>query len=204
MSMTADISNLQTAATQAIGRKKYAITGALAVLSAYLIYVVIAFDVVGLSQKASLDNAKILVSDSYSYKVHVTRDNRSSDVSIKIEGETKGAYTDGESPDWVKLGQQTVIDLGDGHVVTFGEKDVTYFVPDFGEIWAQPGRRGVETNIPEGDFPGKINQSKNRLAITTDAGRLSVTRNRTEVFRYFGGGNYFSSPLTALSWSFLW
>jgi phosphonate transport system permease protein len=62
--MTADISNLQTAATQAIGRKKYAIIGALAVLSAYLIYVVIAFDVVGLSQKASLDNAKILVSDS--------------------------------------------------------------------------------------------------------------------------------------------
>ena len=81
------------------------------------------------------------------------------------------AYTDGESPDWVKLGQQTVIDLGDGHVVTFGEKDVTYFVPDFGEIWAQPVAGG-ETNIPEGDFPGKINQSKNRLAITTDAGRL--------------------------------
>ena len=67
-------------------------TGALAVLSAYFIYVFIAFDVVGLSQKASLDNAKILVSDSYSYKVHVTRDNRSSDVSIKIEGETKGKY----------------------------------------------------------------------------------------------------------------
>ena len=84
MSMTADISNLQIAAIQAIGRKKYAIIGALAVLSAYFIYVFIAFDVVGLSQKASLDNAKILVSDSYSYKVHVTRDNRSSDVSIKI------------------------------------------------------------------------------------------------------------------------
>ena len=203
MSMTADISNLQTAATQAIGRKKYAIIGALAALSAYFIYVFIAFDVVGLSQKASMENAKILVSDSYSYKVHVARDNRSSDVSIKIEGETKGAYPEGESPDWVKLGQQTVIDLGDGHVVTFGEKDVTYFVPDFGEIWAQPGRRGVETNIPEGDFPGKINQSKNRLAITTDAGRLSVTRNRTEVFRYFGGWELFfftlDSPYHGLS-----
>ncbi|NDI14508.1 MAG: phosphonate ABC transporter, permease protein PhnE, partial [Rhodobacteraceae bacterium] len=94
--MTADISNLQTAATQAIGRKKYAIIGALAALSAYFIYVFIAFDVVGLSQKASMENAKILVSDSYSYKVHVARDNRSSDVSIKIEGETKGAYADGE------------------------------------------------------------------------------------------------------------
>lgn len=98
MSMTADISNLQTAATQAIGRKKFAIIGALVALSAYCIYVFFAFDILGLSQRASLDNAKILVSDSYSYKVHVARDNRSNKVSVKIEGETKGAYPEGEKP----------------------------------------------------------------------------------------------------------
>ena len=205
MSMTADISNLQTAATQAIGRKKFAIIGALVALSAYCIYVFFAFDILGLSQRASLDNAKILVSDSYSYKVHVARDNRSNKVSVKIEGETKGAYPEGESPEWVTLGEKTVIDLGDGHVVTFGEKDVIYLVPNFGEIWAQPTRRGVEAKIPEGEFPGKINQSKNRLAITTDAGRLSVTRNRTEVFLYFGGWELFfftlDSPYHGLPFS---
>lgn len=197
MSMTVDISNLQTAATESIGRKKFVVMSALLALTAYFIYVFFAFDIIGLSKRASLDNAKILVSDSYSYKVHVARDNRSGDVSVKIEGETKGAYPEGESPEWVQLGEKTVINLGDGHVVTFGEKDVTYFVPGFGEIWAQPTRSGVETEIPEGDFPGTINQSKNRLAITTDAGRLSVTRNRTEVLRYFGGWNCSSLRSTA-------
>ena len=203
MSMTVDISNLQTAATESIGRKKFVVMGALLALTAYFIYVFFAFDIIGLSKRASLDNAKILVSDSYSYKVHVARDNRSGDVSVKIEGETKGAYPEGESPEWVQLGEKTVINLGDGHVVTFGEKDVTYFVLGFGEIWAQPTRSGVETEIPEGDFPGTINQSKNRLAITTDAGRLSVTRNRTEVLRYFGGWELFfftlDSPYHGLS-----
>ncbi|GAB5431568.1 MAG: hypothetical protein EpisKO_09380 [Epibacterium sp.] len=40
-------------------------------------------------------------------------------------------------------------------------------------------------------MPEWINLSKNRLAITTDAGRLTVTRNRAEVFRYFYGWELF-------------
>ncbi|MGB1695227.1 MAG: phosphonate ABC transporter, permease protein PhnE, partial [Paracoccaceae bacterium] len=159
----------------------------------------------GLSQRASLDNAKILIRDSYSYKVHVTRDNRNGEMSVKIEGETKGTYKNGTSPEWVSLGTQTVVDLENEHIVTFGETNVTYDVPGFGRIWAEPSRKGVEVSLPGGEFPGTLNQSKNRLTITTEAGRLTVTRNRTEVFRYFSGWELFfftlESPYHDLSWN---
>lgn len=71
-----------------------------AAVLAYLAYVFVAFDMPGLWERASLDNARTLVSDSYSYKTHVTRDNRSGAVSVAIEGERKGAYPDGMAPDW--------------------------------------------------------------------------------------------------------
>ena len=64
----------------------------------YLAYVFFAFDVMGLWAKASMDNARTLVADSYSYKTHVTRDNRSGEVSVAIEGERKGEYPDGHRP----------------------------------------------------------------------------------------------------------
>ncbi|MEO0913909.1 MAG: phosphonate ABC transporter, permease protein PhnE, partial [Pseudomonadota bacterium] len=56
---------------------------------------------------------------------------------------------------------------------------------------AQPGRSGVNAVLPTETAPDWINASKNRLAITTDAGRLTITRNRTEVFRYFAGWELF-------------
>jgi len=205
MTMTPDITHLQAAATHTISRKKFATLGALVLLIAYSVYVFISFDILGLSQRASLDNAKILMRDSYSYKVHVARDNRNGELSVKIEGETKGTYKNGTSPEWVSLGAQTIVDLENGHIVTFGETDVTYDVPGFGRIWAEPSRKGVEVSLPDGEFPGTLNQSKNRLTITTEAGRLTVTRNRTEVFRYFSGWELFfftlESPYHNLSWN---
>ena len=205
MTMAPDITHLQVAAIHTISRKKFATLGALVLLIAYSVYVFISFDVLGLSQRASLDNAKILMRDSYSYKVHVARDNRNGEMSVKIEGETKGTYKNGTSPEWVSLGTQTVIDLENEHIVTFGETDVTYDVPGFGRIWAEPSRKGVEVSLPDGEFPGTLNQSKNRLTITTEAGRLTVTRNRTEVFRYFSGWELFfftlESPYYNLSWN---
>ncbi|MYM55468.1 phosphonate ABC transporter, permease protein PhnE [Thalassovita mangrovi] len=158
---------------------------------AYLTYIFFAFDMPGLSERADLDNGKTLIRDSYSYKTHVTRDNRSGDISIAVEGERKGAYAPGTAPDWVTLGDDTVIDLGDGHVVTFGETTVSYDIPGYGLITSEPGRSGVQAVLPEGDVPDWINASKNRLAITTDAGRLTITRNRSEVFRYSLGWELF-------------
>ena len=64
-------------------------------------------------------------------------------------------------------------------------------VPGYGLITATPGRSGVNATLPDGPLPEWINASKNRLAVTTDAGRLTITRNRAEVFRYFKGWELF-------------
>ena len=174
-------------------RKRLMNFGLPALVILYLIYVFFAFDVPGLAQRASLEKAQTLVSDSYSYKTHVTRDNRSGEVSVAIEGERKGSYDPGTGPAWVSLGTDTVIDLEDGYVVIFGpENFVSFEIPGYGLVTAQPTRSGgVNPVFPAGDLPDWISTSKNRLDIQSENGRLVVTRNRTEVFRYFFGWELF-------------
>jgi phosphonate transport system permease protein len=163
-----------------------------ALLLVYLAYVFVAFDMAGLWQRVSWQNAQTLVSDSYSYKTHVTRDNRDASVSVAIEGERKGRYPAGQSPEWVTLGETTVIDLEGGHLVRFGPADIEYDIPGYGLVRATPqGSKGVQVELPAGEVPDWISVSKNRLAIKTEAGRLTVTRNRSEVFRYFAGWELF-------------
>lgn len=192
MTMTAT-DTLKIEANALFSRKRMMSFGLPVVVMAYLTYIFFSFDVLGLSTRFDIDNARALVADSYSYKTHVTRDNRSGEVTIAIEGERKGTYAAGVSPDWVSLANSgTVIDLGGGHVVTFGQDNlVSYSIPDYGVILAQPGAGGVRAQLPSGDVPSWINASKNRLTVTTDEGRLTVTRNRTEVFRYFMGWELF-------------
>lgn len=182
---------LQAQSEQLFVRKRLAAFAFPTVILAYLTYVFFAFDISGLNDRVSVDNMKTMVSDIYSYKTHVERDNRTGEIEIAIEGERKGRYAAGVSPDWVTLGTgETVIDLGDGHVVIFGDA-VIYDVPGYGVIRATPGRTGVNAILPEGAVPDWINASKNRLAVTTQAGRLTITRNRAEVFRYFTGWELF-------------
>ena len=52
------------------------------IILVYLLYVVVAFDVPGLAQRARLDNAAILLTDAVAHKVHVTRDNRRGGVEV--------------------------------------------------------------------------------------------------------------------------
>lgn len=157
---------------------------------AYLLYIFIAFDVAGLSERVNVENTRILVSDAYSYKTHVERDNRSGDVTVAIEGDRKAEYPDDAPPEWVTPGETTHVDLGDGHLVLLGET-ISYGIPGYGTITAAPGRDGVNAIFPDGDLPEWINASRNRVTITTEAGRLTITRNRTEVFRYFAGWELF-------------
>ncbi|MGV6849510.1 MAG: phosphonate ABC transporter, permease protein PhnE [Marinibacterium sp.] len=181
---------LKAGADRLFQRKRLINFGLPALVLAYLVYVFFAFDVPGLAQRASWDKAQTLVSDSYSYKTHVTRDNRSGAVSVAIEGERKGTYPANEGPDWVEQSpSQTRIDLGGGHKITFGPDNfVRYDIPGYGTVAAQPTRSaGVNASFPAGDLPDWISASKNRLSIKTAAGRLTVTRNRTEVFRYSFG-----------------
>ncbi|MEL6169828.1 MAG: phosphonate ABC transporter, permease protein PhnE [Pseudomonadota bacterium] len=160
----------------------------------YLIYIFFAFDVLGLAERARIDNAKTLVADTYSYKTHVTRDNRSGDITIAKEGERKGAYPDGLKPEWVEFdGPSTIIELRDGHAVIFGpDTTATYVHPEFGEINAQASRSGgVQIDIDPESLPDFVSYSRSRLDIRTSAGRFSMTRNRTEAFRYFFGWELF-------------
>lgn len=182
------------ASADAIFRRKrltaYAVP---AIIIAYLAYIAIAFDVAGLAQRASMENAAILASDSWSYKTHITRDHRRGGTSYAIEGERKGDYPDGTRPAWVTGDEQgeLVIDLEDGHTVRFlPDNAVTYDVPGFGVIEAQLVDGSLITNLSE-PVPDWINLSDQRMTVTTDAGRLTMTRSRTEVFRYFPGWELF-------------
>ena len=164
-----------------------------AVILAYLAYVFVAFEGAQLIRTASGENARILLADMVSHKVHVTRDNRDGSVEVAVEGERKGRYPEGEAPSWVSLGAETVVDLGGVHVVTFGAANgVTYAVPGYGTIAARPSDEGgVDAVLPDGPVPDWINASRNRLVADTEAGRFIVTRSRTEVFRYFAGWELF-------------
>lgn len=189
-----DTADLKGSADRMMRRKRLAALALPALVLAYLAYVFFAFGVPDLIAKASGENARALIADTYSHKVHVTRDNRNGTVSVAIEGESKGSYPDGTAPDWVTLGETTVIDLGGGHVVTYLPEDngVTYDVPGYGLMAFTVSRsQGVVPSYPSEEIPDWINASKNRVAITTEAGRLSITRNRTEVFRYFVGWELF-------------
>lgn len=189
-----DLDMLKAEADASALRKRVVAFSIPAAILLYLTYVVFAFGVPDLIQKASAANARALIADTYSHKVHVARDNRSGAVEVAIEGENKGTYPKGTAPDWVTLGETTVIDLGGGHVITYlpDNNGVTYHVPGYGLMSFEVSRsRGVVAEYPTEELPEWINASKNRVAMTTDAGRLSITRNRTEVFRYFVGWELF-------------
>ncbi len=182
------------AAALALFRRKRLIAMAVpAVILAYFVYIFFAFDLPGLADRARMDNAKILVADSYSYKTHVTRDNRNGGISIAIEGEAKGSYAPGTAPDWVQLTGEdaAIITLPRDHRVEIAGDVTRVSVPGYGEIVLQPTARGVDMDLPTPDVPDWINAASNRVMITTDAGRISMTRARTEAFRYSFGWELF-------------
>jgi phosphonate transport system permease protein len=187
-----DASDLRGQTTALFARKRLITLAVPALLLAYLIYIFFAFDIPGIASRVRLDNAVTLVSDSYSYKTHVTRDNRSGEVSAAIEGESKGAYPQGTFPAWVGVdGATTQIDLGHGHLIRFlPENAVSYDVPGFGLIEMQVVDGKVTSNLGPTP-PDWINASSTRIAITTDAGRLTVTRSKSEALRYFFGWEMF-------------
>ena len=172
-------------------RKRLTAFAMLGAVLAYLTYALVAFEVPRLVAELDGSDAMTLVADTYSHKTHVTRDNRDGSVEIAIEGERKGRYPEGTAPDWIALGEVTTIDLGDGHVVTFGPETISYDIPGYGRIEARPGQDGAQATFPPGPLPDWISASRNRVAVTTEAGRLSITRNRTEVLRYQPGWELF-------------
>jgi phosphonate transport system permease protein len=157
----------------------------------YLIYTAISFDVLGLVQKASLDNAKILLSDFVSYKTHVTRNNRDGVVSVAIEGEAKGTYPPAHLPDWVsQSGDTTTIDLGRGHIVTYSPDAARYLLPGYGVIDIKSDGSKLTLTAPQ-PVPKWINVTDTRISVTTAQGRFSYSRSKVETFRYQPGWEMF-------------
>ena len=188
-----DLGARHAAADRHFSRVRLWLVGVPALLLAYLVYIFFAFEGPALILEADGGNARILLADTVAHKVHVSRDNRDGSVEVAIEGERKGRYPAGEAPGWVELGETTTVDLGAGHVVTFGPQNfAAYEIPGYGTITARPSRgEGANAAFPAGPVPDWVNASRNRVVVSTDQARLIVTRNRTEVFRYFAGWELF-------------
>jgi len=193
MSIVSD-SAISPMGTIGLFRKKRRLAFAFpAVILAYLVYIFFAFDILGLAEKARIDNARILIADSYSYKTHVTRDNRAGGLTIAKEGETKGTWPAGEGPDWVTIEgtDRALVELDHGHEVLIDGNRMVYDVPGYGLIEAEVSRRGIDLNLPTAETPDWISASKARVNITTEGGRVTVTKARTEVMRYQFGWELF-------------
>lgn len=203
--MVAIDAGLSEATRRSFRIRRWRAFAAPAVVLAYLTYVFFAFDLPGLAARARLDNAAILLADFWSYKTHVTRDNRSDRVTVAVEGEAKGRYPEGRLPDWVtQAGDVTRIDLGDGHLVTYDAAGARYDVPGYGTIDIRPEGGKLRLTAPE-PLPDWINASDTRVSVTTDAGRLAYTRAKVETLRYQPGWELFfftlDSPFSGKSWS---
>ncbi len=175
-----------------------------ALVLAYLVYAALSFDVAGLAARARLDNAAILLSDFWSYKTHVTRNNRSGALTVAVEGEAKGTYPAGRLPDWVTVqGAVTTIDLGRGHIVTYDDAGARYVVPGYGTIDIRPEGDRLALTAPE-PLPDWLSVSDTRISVKTDAGRFNYTRSKVETFRYQPGWELFfftlDSPFHDRSW----
>ena len=161
------------------------------VILVYLTYIFFAFDLPGLAARARLDNAAILLSDFWSHKTHVTRDNRTREIVVAIEGENKGTYPDGMVPDWVTIqGDVTTVDLGQGNVVTYDAAGARYVVPGYGTIEIKPVNGKVAMTAPE-PVPDWISVSPNKISVTTAAGRFNYSRSKVETFKYEAGWELF-------------
>jgi phosphonate transport system permease protein len=190
--MTAtDLSLTKQDADRLFQRKRLIGFGIPAIIFAYLVYIFFAFDIPGVAGRANIDNAVTLASDSWSHKVHVTRDNRSGEVTYAVEGERKGTYPEGQRPDWVSGDEVITIDLGGDHIVRYLPDNRTEIeIPGFPLIEVQAEGRSLTSNLPA-DLPDWISASNRRIGITTPEGRITLTGARTEVFNYFPGWELF-------------
>lgn len=200
-------SDLRAQVSQNFLRMKLVAFGVPSLILLYFIYIAISFDFAGITERAKLDKATTLLSDTYSYKTHVTKSNRGAgDFTIAIEGEKKGRYPQGETPNWVKIdGDNASVTLAPGHVVEFVGKTVFYDILGYGLVEVEPKNSGIVLKLPTDDVPDFISASKTRVNIKTDAGRIGVTKSKTDVFRYFYGWEMFfftlDSPFYGMSFT---
>ncbi len=197
MTATPDVASaavdLRSGAADLIARKRMIAFAAPLLVLVYFGYLFFAFDIPGLVDRARMDNAAILVADSYSYKTHVTHDNRNGGLSYAVEGENKGTYPEGMYPDFVTpQGDDGVeVRLGAGEMAEIDGSTLRYLRPDYGWVTVTLEGRDIRLETPDGEVPDWISASSSRVSITGAGGRAAVTRARSEVFRYSFGWELF-------------
>lgn len=164
-------------------RRKLASFAIPALILLYLIYAAASFDVLGVASRARMDNAQTLLSGFVSYKISVTRDNRSGTVAATLDGNAR--YT--TAPDWVTTtGQTTRIDLGQRNFVTYDPTGAQYTVPGYGTIAITAADGKLVLSAPQ-PLPDWISASDSRIGVTTPAGRFVYTMSKVETQRFFPG-----------------
>lgn len=192
MSMTATTADLHATVTRSFARRKAMALAVPVAILAYLAYVFVAFDIAGIASRMRPDNAAVLLSDFWSYKTHVTRDNRTGAMSVAIEGERKGTWPTGTAPDWVALGETPRVTLSGGDTITFVPDGAVIERADFGRVEVRSTGRAITVTLPEGAaMPEWISASNTRANLSGEGWRFSMTKARTEVFRYFPGWELF-------------
>jgi phosphonate transport system permease protein len=94
-------------------------------------------------------------------------------------------------------GTNMVVDLGEDHVIRFLDDTLVSFeMPDHPTITLQLVDGAVVTNLSE-PMPDWVNASNTRVSISTEAGRLTYTRSKAEVFRYAFGWEMFWFTLSS-------
>lgn len=192
---------LISAIETAMQRRKIMALALPMIILAYLFYAAVSFDVLGVASRARMENARILLSDFWSYKVHVTRDNRSGRVTSSLDGDNRYSF----DPDWVVTqGDITTIDLGGGAIVTYDPAGARMIMPGYGTVDIVSSGGKVSVTAPQ-PLPDWISVSDKRIAVTTPLGRFNYTKSKVETFRYFAGWELFfftfDSPLHGKSLS---
>ncbi|WBU51941.1 phosphonate ABC transporter, permease protein PhnE [Paracoccus sp. SCSIO 75233] len=194
------VTDISAEVHRGFGRRRVFSLAVPAVVLAYLIYVAVAFDLAGLASRARWENGATLLQDFWSYKTHVTRENRRGDGEIvtAIEGMRNATYAPGQEPEWVTP-------LADGGAEISLRRGNSVLIAASGEVTLEangevfnisPTADGITTDIT--DPPDWVSLSDKRFMANLPAGgRLTVTRSRTEIFRRSAGWELFFFDLSS-------
>lgn len=72
-----------------------------------------------------------------------------------------------------------------------GSTEARFTIPGYGTLGLSVASGRVALDAPEGELPDWISASNSRVTVTTPEGRLTMTRARTEVYRYQAGWELF-------------
>jgi phosphonate transport system permease protein len=168
----------------------------------YLTYTYFAFGVPELIANADPERALILGTDAVAHKVHVVRDLRTGEVEVAVEGERTATWAPGTGPDWVEFrGDVTFVDMGGGSSAEIEGREVRFAVAGYGTVTIRANDDdtiGYELPPAETERPAWLTGTDRRIDVRpSHFKRISVTRTKIELHRYFWGWENFWFPFNS-------